>query len=120
MALSGVIEKKFHGNSYGGYYIGIDWRVNSQSAASNSSNITATVFIRTSGNGFSISSSAVKDVSITIDGAKYLSTCTVGIGTNQRKNLLTKTVNVGHNSDGNKTCPLACALDINVTLGGTY
>lgn len=120
MALSGVIEKKFHGNSYGGYYIGIDWRVNSQSAASNSSNITATVYIRTSGNGFSISSSAVKDVSVTIDGAKYLSTCTVGIGTNQRKNLLTKTVNVGHNSDGNKTCPLACALDINVTLGGTY
>lgn len=119
-ASSGNIEKIFHGSSTHGYRIGIDWKVNSQSATSNSSNVTATVYIRTTGNGVSISSSATKDVSVTINGTKYLSTCTVGIGTNSKKNLLSKTVTVGHNSDGTKTCSFACALDINVTLSGTY
>lgn len=115
---SGKIEKVFHGSSSYGYWLGIDWKVNSQSASSNSSNVTATVYIRTTGSGISISSSATKDVSVTINGTKYLSTCTVGIGTNSKKNLLSKTVTVKHNSDGTKTCSFACALDINVTLGG--
>ena len=119
-ASSGNIEKLFHGSSSYGYYLGIDWKVNSQSTTSNSSNVTATVYIRTTGSGVSISSSASKDVSITINGTKYLSTCTVGIGTNSKKNLLSKTVTVSHNSDGTKTCAFACALDINVTLSGTY
>ena len=120
MALSGNFETKFGGGSSGGYYIGVDWKVNSQSASSNSSNVTATVYLRTSGNGYSISSSATKDVSVTINGTKYLSTCTVGISANSKKNLFSKTVNVGHDSNGNKTCSFACALDINVTLSGTY
>ena len=63
MATSGNIEKKFHGGSTGGYYIGIDWKVNSQSVSGNSSNVTATFYIRTSGNGYTISSSASKNVS---------------------------------------------------------
>lgn len=120
MALSGNFETKFSGGSSGGYYIGVDWKVNSQSASSNSSNVTATVYLRTSGNGYSISSSATKDVSVTINGSKYLSTCTAGIGVKSKKNLFSKTVNVSHDSNGNKTCSFACALDINVTLGGTY
>lgn len=120
MASNGIIEKKFAGGSYGGYYLGVEWNVNSQSTSSNSSSVTATVFIRTTGNGYTISSSATKDVSVTINGTKYLSTCTVGIGSNSRKNLFSKTVTVPHNSDGSKTCDFACALDINVTLSGTY
>lgn len=120
MALSGTIERQFHGGSGGGYFIGLDWRVNSQSVGSNSSNVTATVYIRTTGNGYSISSSASKTVSVTINGTKYLSNCTVGIGTYSKKNLFSKTVDVPHNSDGNKVCDFACALDINVTLGGTW
>lgn len=117
---SGNIEKLFHGSSSYGYRIGIDWKVNSQSVSGNSSNVTATVYIRTTGSGVSISSSASKAVSITINGTKYTSTCTVGIGVNTKKNLLSKTVTVAHNSDGSKTCSFACALDINVTLSGTY
>ena len=119
-ASSGTIEKLFHGSSSYGYYIGVDWKVNSQSASSNSSNVTATVYIRTTGSGVSISSSATKTVSVTIDGTKYISNCTVGIGTNTKKNLFSKTVTVGHDSNGAKSCAFACALDINVTLGGTY
>ncbi len=115
-ASSGNIEKSFRT----GYYIGLDWKINSQSTSSNSSSVTATVYIRTSGSGYTISSSASKDVSVTIDGTKYVSTCTVGVGKNTKKTLFTKTVTVKHNSDGSKTCEFACALDINVTLGGTY
>lgn len=119
-ASNGNIEKLFHGSTSYGYRIGIDWTVNSQSTSSNSSNVTATVYIRTTGSGVTISSTTTKDVSITINGTKYLSTCTVGIGANSKKNLLSKTVTISHNSDGTKTCAFACALDINVTLGGTF
>lgn len=120
MATSGNIEKKFHGGSTGGYYIGIDWKVNSQSVSGNSSNVTATFYIRTSGNGYTISSSASKNVTLTINGTKYSGTATVGMGANTKKNLLSKTVTVNHNSDGTKTCSFACSGVFGLTLSGTY
>ena len=115
-ASSGNIEKSFRS----GYYIGLDWKINSQSTSSNSSSVTATVYIRSGGSSYTISSSSSKDVSVTIDGTKYLSTCTVGLSGGAKKNLFSKTVTVKHNSDGTKTCSFACGLDINVTLGGSY
>ena len=120
MATSGNIEKKFHGGSTGGYYIGIDWKVNSQSVSGNSSNVTATFYIRTSGNGYTISSSASKNVTLTINGTKYSGTATVGMGANTKKNLLSKTVTVNHNSDGTKTCSFACSGVFGLTLSGKY
>lgn len=120
MATSGTIEKKFHGGSSGGYYFGIDWKVNSQSTANNTSNVTASVFIRSTGNGYSISSSASKNITLTINGTSYSGTATVGIGTNTKKTLLTKTVDVKHNSDGTKTCAFACSGVLGLTLSGTY
>lgn len=120
MATSGTIEKKFHGGSSGGYYFGIDWKVNSQSTANNTSNVTASVFIRSTGNGYSISSSATKNITLTINGTSYSGTATVGIGTNTKKTLLTKTVDVKHNSDGTKTCAFACSGVLGLTLSGTY
>lgn len=120
MASSGNIEKKFHGGSTGGFYVGVDWKVNSQSTSGNSSNVTATVYIRASGSGYTISSSASKNVSVTINGTSYSGTCTVGLSTNQKKTLLTKTVTVGHNSDGTKSCSFGCSVGVAVTLSGTY
>ena len=120
MATSGNIEKKFHGGSTGGYYIGIDWKVNSQSVSGNSSNVTATFYIRTSGNGYTISSSASKNVTLTINGTKYSGTAKVGMGANTKKNLLSKTVTVNHNSDGTKTCSFACSGVFGLTLSGKY
>lgn len=119
MATSGTIEKKFHGGSTGGYYFGIDWKVNSQSTANNSSNVTASVFIRSSGNGYTISSTASKNITLTINGTSYSGTATVGIGANTKKTLLTKTVDVKHNSDGTKTCAFACSGALGLTLSGT-
>ena len=119
MATSGTIEKKFHGGSTGGYYFGIDWKVNSQSTSNNSSNVTASVFIRSSGNGYTISSTASKNITLTINGTSYSGTATVGIGANTKKTLLTKTVDVKHNSDGTKTCAFACSGALGLTLSGT-
>lgn len=120
MATSGTIEKKFHGGSSGGYYFGIDWKVNSQSTANNTSNVTASVFIRSTGSGYSINSSASKNITLTINGTSYSGTATVGIGANTKKTLLTKTVDVKHNSDGTKTCAFACSGVLGLTLSGTY
>lgn len=120
MATSGTIEKKFHGGSTGGYYFGIDWKVNSQSTANNSSNVTASVFIRTTGNGYTISSSATKNITLTINGTSYSGTATVGVGANTKKTLLTKTIDVKHNSDGTKTCAFACSGVLGLTLSGKY
>ena len=116
---SGTIEKKFHGGSSGGYYFGIEWSATAN-ASTNSSSVTAKVFIRSSGNGYSISSSASKNITLTINGTSYSGTATVGIGTNTKKVLLTKTVDVKHNSDGTKTCAFACSGVLGLTLSGTY
>ena len=119
MATSGNFEKKIAGGSTGGYYVGIDWKVNSQSTSNVSSNITASVYIRSSGNGYSISSSASKNISLTINGTKYTGTNTIGIGTNTKKVLLTKTMDVKHNSDGTKSCAFEGTVQIGFSLAGT-
>ena len=116
---SGTIEKKFHGGSTGGYYFGIDWSATAN-ASTNSSSVTAKVFIRSSGSGYTISSSASKNITLSINGTSYSGTATVGIGANTKKVLLTKTVTVAHNSDGTKTCAFSCSGVLGLTLSGTY
>lgn len=119
MATSGNFEKKIAGGSSGGYYVGVDWKVNSQSTSNVSSNITASVYIRATGNGYNISSSASKNISLTINGTKYTGTNTIGIGTNTKKVLLSKTVDVKHNSDGSKSCAFEASVQIGFSLSGT-
>lgn len=119
MATSGNFEKKIAGGSTGGYYVGIDWKVNSQSTSNVSSNITASVYIRSTGNGYNISSSASKNISLKINGTNYTGTNTIGIGTNTKKVLLTKTVDVKHNSDGTKSCAFEATVQIGFSLSGT-
>ena len=116
---SGTIEKKFHGGSTGGYYFGIEWSA-TPNASTNSSSVTAKVFIRSSGSGYTISSSATKNITLSINGTSYSGTATVGLGTNATKVLLTKTVTVPHNSDGTKTCSFSCSGVLGLTLSGTY
>ena len=119
MATSGNFEKKIAGGSTGGYYVGIDWKVNSQSTSNVSSNITASVYIRSTGNGYNISSSASKNISLKINGTNYTGTNTIGIGTNTKKVLLSKTVDVKHNSDGTKSCAFEASVQIGFSLSGT-
>lgn len=94
----------------------VKWVANSQNVANNTTNLTVTAQLVTSGGH--VNSSASKDISLTINGTKYTSTCTIGISQNSTKTLFTKTVNVTHNADGSKTCAIACALELDVTLSG--
>lgn len=115
-----IIEKKFAGSSAGGWYIGIEWNVNSQSVSNNSSNVTVTMFLRTQGSQYWIESKPAKKVSLSINGTTYSSTSTVGIGANTRKNLFSKTVDIPHNGDGTKTCSFSCSGVFGLTLTGKY
>lgn len=114
MATSGSITKSF--STY--YTLKIDWVINSQDATNNTSNVTFTAKL-VAGSGY-INSSANKNISMKINGTEYSSTCTVGIDKNQTKTLMTKTVNIPHNSDGIKSCSVSCTLRIAVTLNGSY
>lgn len=116
MAKSGSFSKTFNT----GYKLLIEWSENNVDTANNQSDITVTAKLVTSGT-YNINSSASKDISLSINGTKYSSTCTVGISGGSTKTLMTKTVsNINHNSDGSKSISISCTLGIAVTLGGSY
>lgn len=116
MASSGNFETKFAG----GYYIGVDWKQTEQNTTNNTSKVTATVYIRSTGSSYTISSSAQKAIKVVIDGTTYSGTNTVGISGGAKKNLLTASKVVSHNSDGNKSCAISCSATININFSSGY
>ena len=116
MASSGNFETKFSG----GYYIGVDWKQTEQNTTNNTSKVTATVYIRSAGSSYRINSSAQKTIKVVIDGTTYSGTNTVGLSGGAKKNLLTASKVVSHNSDGNKSCAISCSAAINISFGSGY
>ena len=116
MATSGTIQQAIRT----GYRIQIAWTVDSQSAANNTSTVTAKVQLVSTGSSYTINSSASKSGSLTINGSTYTFNFTASLSGNQTKTLFTKTVTVTHNADGTKTCSFSATCGINVTLSGTY
>ena len=116
MASSGNFETKFSG----GYYIGVDWKQTEQNTTNNTSKVTATVYIRSAGSGYTISSSAKKTIKVVIDGTTYSGTNTVGISSGAKKNLFTASKVVSHNSDGSKSCAISCSAAINISFSSGY
>ena len=116
MAASGTIQQAIRT----GYRLQIAWTVGSQSVANNTSSVTAKVQLVSTGSSYTINSSATKNGSLTINGTKYSFTFTAALSGNQTKTIYTKTVTVGHSSDGTKTCAFSATAGINVTLSGTY
>jgi hypothetical protein len=116
MALSGTIQQAIRT----GYRLQIAWSIGSQSAANNTSSVTAKVQLVSTGSSYTINSSASKSGSLTINGTKYTFTFTAALSGNQTKTIYTKTVTVAHSSDGSKTCSFSATAGINVTLSGTY
>lgn len=66
----------------------------------------------------SISSSATKNASCTINGTTYNWSGTIG-GSGD-KTLISKTQTVKHNDDGSKTISLSASITLNITWSGTY
>lgn len=67
---------------------------------------------------YSISSSATKNASCTINGTTY--NWSGSIGGSGDKTLISKTQTVTHNDDGSKTISLSASITLNITWSGTY
>lgn len=67
---------------------------------------------------YSISSSATKKASCTINGTTY--NWSGSIGGSGDKTLISKTQTVTHNDDGSKTISLSASITLNITWSGTY
>lgn len=115
-AKTGYIDKDFRT----GYRVRIKWTINSQNASNNTSNVTVETQLISTGTHYTISSSATKNGSLTINGTEYKFTFSASLNANQTKTLFTKTVDIAHNSDGTKTCSLETSVGLNVTLSGVY
>ena len=125
MSLSKTINTRASSGSFydqfrEGYRVQISWSVNSQNINNNTSNVTVKAQLVSTGSAYTISSSATKNGSLTINGTKYSFTFTAGLTGSQVKTVYTKTVDVPHNSDGTKTLSMSTTLGINVTLSGKY
>lgn len=103
-----------------GYTLRIGWWVNSQDIAGNYSNITAVVYLISTGSSYNINASATKYGSLYIDGSTYNFTFNASLSGGQTKELFRKTVNIYHWGDGTRTFNMYATAGINVTLSGTY
>lgn len=83
------------------------------STANNTSTITSTLVLKRPS---SISSSATKSATMTINGTKY--TWSGSIGGSGDKTLISKTQTVTHNSDGTKTINISASITLDITWGG--
>lgn len=118
MAMSGSFQNAFRT----GYALRVEWEVTSQSIANNTSNVTVTAFLVSSGSSYVINSSAEKTVKLTINGTTYTKSARglASLSGGQKKSLFAKSVTISHAADGSKSIGISCAFDLEVTLSGTY
>ena len=92
------------------------WSQSSQSIANNNSVVSWSLkLISTSG---SISSSASKSWSVTVNGTNYSGTNTVGISTNTTKTLASGTTTIAHNADGTKSFSFSFSQQFDINYSG--
>lgn len=97
------------------------WWVNSgdQSTTNNTTHVHWKLELIAGGSG-AISSSASKSWSVTVDGAKYSGTNTVGISNNSTKILASGVTTVTHASDGSKSFNFSFSQEFDITFSGTH
>lgn len=113
MALSGVAYKTItEWNS-----LRLNWTVDSQSVANNTSVITWRLYLVATSNG-RIDSTASKKWSVHINGKTWGSTNTVGIGNNTTKELGAGRSTFEHNADGTLSLVFAISQEFGITFDG--
>lgn len=116
MALNGYFENKFQT----GYSLRVEWEVNSQSIADNTSSLTVTAFLVSLGGSYTIESDYPKDMTMTIDGTVYSGQIpNATLSGNQKRQIMTQTVTVRHNTDGTRSVSMSFGLYLYATLSGT-
>lgn len=93
-----------------------NWSQSSQSISNNNSVVSWNMqLVSTSG---SISSSAPKSWSVTVNGTNYSGSNTIGIGTNTTKTLASGRTTIAHNADGTKSFSFSFSQQIDITYSG--
>lgn len=85
------------------------------SSADNTSTVTAVLVLH---RPYSVSSTATKTASMTINGTTYSWSGTIG-GSGDLT-LLSRTITITHDSDGSKTINISATIQLAVTWSGTY
>ena len=109
-----------YGDFFGrGYKIGFDWS-SSRVGNENASNVTVVPYLYIK-SGYSISSSASKSGTVTINGTNHNFNFTLGNVRGETWVRLSNgfTTKVGHNSDGSKSCTLKVSATLNLNLSGS-
>ncbi len=94
------------------------WTLASQDVAKNTSRVTWKLELIAGSDGY-INSTAAKAWSVTINGAKYSGTNTVGIGNNATKTLASGATTITHNADGTKTFSYSFSQEFAITFQGS-
>ena len=93
-----------------------NWSQSSQSIANNNSVVSWSLQLIASGG--SISSSASKSWSVTVNGTNYSGTNTVGVSTNTTKTLASGSTTIAHNADGTKTFSFSFSQQFDINYSG--
>lgn len=96
-----------------------NWWISSQSADSNSSEVSWTLEL-VSGVYGQIESSSLKSWEVTVNGTKTTGSANIGIGNNTRKTLASGETTIYHNADGSKSFSYSFSQTINITFSGAY
>lgn len=94
------------------------WTVESQNVANNASVVAWTLQLVAGSSGY-INSSASKDWKVTVNGAVYTGTNTVGISNNTTKTLASGKTTVVHNADGSKSFSFSFSQEFGITFQGS-
>lgn len=94
------------------------WTEKSQSIEDNKTVINWTLQLIADSNG-RISSSALKNWSVTVNGTKYNGTNTVGISAGTTKTLASGSTTISHNADGTKTFAYSFSQQFDITFSGS-
>ncbi len=114
MATSG--SKKVNIDSGGYLYLQFEWAAGTQNIAGNYTPVSWKLKL-VAGNG-TISASAAKDYSVTVDGKTWSGTNNISISADKTKTLASGSKNITHNADGTKTFSYSFSQEIAATING--
>lgn len=94
------------------------WTLASQDVAQNTSRVTWKLELIAGSDGY-INSTAAKAWSVTVNGAKYSGTNTIGIANNATKTLASGATTIAHNADGSKIFSYSFSQEFGITFSGS-
>lgn len=117
MASSGYFENNF----ITGYKLRVEWSIGSQSIANNTSSLTVTAFLVSTGSSYTITSNYSKEMKMTIDGTLYEDKISnAALSGNQKRQIMSRTVTIKHNTDGSRSVAINFGIRLNATLSGQH